>query len=173
MSRRFVISDTHFGHSRIMEYESRPFETVEAMDDFIIKKWNETVRDDDIVFVCGDVSFYSKEKSKEIFDQLKGRKFLIVGNHDSQRSESFWKEVGFEFVSKYPICVDEFYWLSHEPMYLTSAMPYVNIHGHIHSQTMSTDKEPNQYVNVSVEHTGYKPIDFEVIKKSFHTDDSE
>lgn len=173
MGRRLVISDMHFGHSRIMEYENRPFETVESMDDYIIKNWNETVRDDDIVFVCGDVSFYPKEKSKEIISQLKGRKFFILGNHDSQRSKTFWKDVGFEFISKYPICVDEFYWLSHEPMYITSSMPYVNIHGHIHSKTMSTDKEPNQYVNVSVEHTDYRPVNFDDIKKRFIIRDSD
>lgn len=167
MSKRYLISDMHFGHSRIMEYENRPFEKVEDMDAEIIRNWNETIHSNDIVFVLGDVSFYPKDKTKSIISGLKGRKFLILGNHDMGRSETFWKEAGFEFVSKYSICVDEFYWLSHIPMYLSSAMPYVNIHGHIHSNTMTTEKLPNQYINVSVERIGYKPIDFEDIKRVF------
>lgn len=173
LSKRFLISDMHFGHSRIMEYEERPFEKVEDMDEVIIKNWNDVVHKDDIIFVLGDVSFYPKEKTKQIISQLKGRKFLILGNHDMGRSETFWKDVGFEFVSKYPICVDEFYWMSHEPMYLSSTMPYVNVHGHIHSKIMSTDKQPNQYVNVSVERVGYKPIDFEDIKRMFNIEQRE
>lgn len=170
MAKKFLISDMHFGHSRIIEYENRPFKKVEDMDAEIIKNWNDTVHRDDIVFVLGDVSFYSKEKTKSIILYLRGRKSLILGNHDTGRSESFWKDAGFEFVSKYPICIDGFYWLSHEPMYLSSAMPYVNIHGHIHSKTMSTEKMPNQYVNVSVEQVGYKPVDFENIKGIFVND---
>lgn len=171
MSKRYLISDMHFGHSCIIEYEERPFKNVEDMDLKIIKNWNEIIHKDDIIFILGDVSFYNKEKTKHIISQLKGRKFLILGNHDMGRPETFWKDVGFEFVSKYPICIDEYYWLSHEPMYLSSAMPYVNIHGHIHSKTISTNKEPNQYVNISVEHIGYKPIDFDIIKKRFIIDD--
>ena len=167
MAKRYLIADTHFGHARIMEYENRPFENVEAMDAKISENWNSVVHRDDIVFVLGDVSFYPKEKTTEIISKLKGRKFLILGNHDTGRSETFWKYAGFEFVSRYSICVDNFYWLSHEPMYLCSSMPYVNIHGHIHNNIMSTEKQPNQYVNVSVERIGYKPIDFDDIKKVF------
>lgn len=171
MTKKFLIADPHFGHSNIIEYENRPFDNANDMDAHIIKNWNQKISREDIVFVLGDVSFYPREKTKEILTQLKGRKQLIIGNHDKRKSDTYWKDVGFEFVSRYPICVDEFFWLSHEPMYLTSAMPYVNIHGHIHSKMMSTDKDPNQYVNVSVEHSEYKPVDFEEIKKRFLIDD--
>jgi calcineurin-like phosphoesterase family protein len=157
----------HFGHESIIRYENRPFIDVAAMDATIIENWNRVVAQDDSVFVLGDVSFYPKERTVEIIASLRGRKRLILGNHDFGRTESFWKGAGFEFVSPYPICLDEFYWLSHEPMHLTSAMPYVNIHGHIHAKTMSTDGAVNRYVNVSVEHIGYTPILFEEIKKRF------
>jgi len=167
MSKRFLISDMHFGHEHIIKYESRPFACAADMDAAIIENWNKTVKKDDIVFVLGDVSFYAKEKTTEIVSSLKGRKYLILGNHDMSRSETFWKDAGFEFVSRYPICVDEFYWFSHEPMFITTSMPYVNIYGHIHSKSMSTGAEPNQYVNVSVEHINYTPVLFEDIKKRF------
>ena len=167
MGKRFFISDMHFGHANILKYENRPFADAAAMDRTIIENWNRVVAADDLVYVAGDVSFYPKARTKEIVSSLQGRKMLVLGNHDMSHSEGFWKEAGFEFVSRYPICLDEFYWVSHEPMFLTSSMPYVNIHGHIHSKTMSTDSEPNQYVNVSVEHIAYTPILFEEIKVRF------
>lgn len=167
MAERYLISDMHFGHGNIIKYENRPFADATEMDAVMIRNWNNVIRTDDLVYVLGDVSFYPKEKTHEIMQQLNGHKLLILGNHDLGRSETFWKDVGFEFVSKYPVCLDEFYWLSHEPMFLTASMPYVNIHGHIHSKIMSTNTTPNQYVNVSVEHTNYTPLDFKTIKKVY------
>jgi len=157
----------HFGHENIIKYENRPFANAAEMDATIIENWNKTVKPDDLVFVLGDVSFHSKERTTEIITSLFGRKMLIYGNHDTNFDENFWRSAGFEFVSRYPICLDEFYWLSHEPMFLTTSMPYANIYGHIHSKTMNTGVEPNQYVNVSVEHINYTPVLFEEIKKRF------
>jgi len=172
MAKRFLISDMHFGHSNILNYEKRPFEDVSIMDKAIINNWNSIVKHkDDIVFVLGDVSFYPKEETAKIIGQLRGQKRLILGNHDKGRSVKFWHDVGFKEVYHYPVCVDDFYWLSHEPMYLTSTMPYVNVHGHIHSQVISTDGEVNQYFNVSVERIDYTPIDFEKIKQYYNMEE--
>ena len=84
-----------------------------------------------------------------------------MGNHDKARTVTWWKDVGFQDVSLYPIIVDEFYIFSHEPVYLNKNMPYANIHGHTHS----TCYKNKQYVNVSVEALDYKPIEFDKIKE--------
>jgi Predicted phosphoesterase or phosphohydrolase len=155
-----MISDMHFGHANIMKYENRPFVSVEEMTDAIIKNWNSTVKRDDKVFVLGDVSFYDKEKTKEILDKLNGTKVLILGNHDNERSTQWWYDVGFDEVYKYPIIYNNFYILSHEPVYLNENMPYANIHGHIHHLKYDS----KQFFNVSVECINYTPIKFEDIK---------
>jgi calcineurin-like phosphoesterase family protein len=49
--------------------------------------------------------------------------------------------------------------MSHEPVYLNINMPYINIHGHLHSKKM----EGIQFVNVSVENWNYTPIDIKTI----------
>lgn len=154
MGKTFVYSDPHFGHANIIKYESRPFQNVHDMDYQLIKRWNQEVSKDDTVFVLGDVSFYNKEETAHIINQLNGRKFLILGNHDRGRSVKWWKEVGFDEVSKYPIIYGGFFIMSHEPVYLNEHMLYVNIHGHTHSQSY----ESKQYVNVSVEKIDYRPV---------------
>ena len=51
----FFIADTHFGDERILRYENRPFKSVDEMNSEIIKRWNESVKDDDSVYLLGDV----------------------------------------------------------------------------------------------------------------------
>ena len=58
------------------------------MDKTIIKNWNSVIANDNIVFVVRDVSFYGKDKTAEIVQQLHGRKILIKGNHDKRNS--YW-----------------------------------------------------------------------------------
>lgn len=161
MSKVYLISDMHFGHPNIIKYENRPFSSVEEMDAAIMNNWNTTVGKDDKVFILGDVSFYNKDKTKEIMKSLNGYKTLIIGNHDKARSLAWWKETGIQEVYRYPIIYNEFYILSHEPVYLNENMPYANIHGHIHHLKY----EDKQFFNVSVECIDYTPIDFEKIKE--------
>lgn len=160
MQNIFMISDMHFGHENIIKYENRPFINAIEMDNNIIKNWNATIKANDKVFVLGDVSFYDKEKTKAILDKLNGVKVLVLGNHDNARSTEWWYEVGFDEVYKYPIIYDNFYILSHEPVYLNENMPYGNIHGHIHHLKYDS----KQFFNVSVECINYTPIKFEDIK---------
>lgn len=149
----YIIADTHFHHKKILEYEDRPFDTVEQMNEHIIRRWNQTVKKRDIIFHLGDVSFGNKEQTKKIMDRLNGRKRLIMGNHDRSHSVNWWYEVGFEEVYRYPIIINNLI-LSHEPVYLTKCMPYFNYHGHLHSKSYDSP----QYKNLCVEHTEYKPV---------------
>jgi len=163
MNKIFIISDTHFGHSNIIRYEDRPYNDIEEMNDSLIKNWNQVVKNNDIIFHLGDFAFANKEGLKELINALNGRKMLIMGNHDRQinRHPKYWRDIGFEEVFKYPIIYKEFFILSHEPVYLNENMPYVNIHGHIHSTKYSY----RGYFNACVENINYTPIEFEAIKK--------
>jgi calcineurin-like phosphoesterase family protein len=75
-------SDTHFGHKKIMEYANRPFDTVEKMDEELIRAWNSVVGQDDIVYHMGDFALTNSNKTKNILNRLNGRLILIVGNHE-------------------------------------------------------------------------------------------
>lgn len=161
MKRTFVISDTHFWHSNVIQYENRPFQSAEEMNAEMIKRWNNVVSKGDEVIHLGDVCFSNKENAQAIISKLNGRKRLIMGNHDRRRSPTWWKAVGFDDVSPEPILFRGQFILSHEPIY--DYMPFINVHGHIHGQVLNV----TQYVNVCVEHWDYKPINFDVIEKMF------
>jgi calcineurin-like phosphoesterase family protein len=80
----FVTSDIHFFHKKILQFceESRPFESVEHMHDIIINNWNNIITKDDDIYILGDITFGSVQKTIDLMDQLNGTKILIKGNHD-------------------------------------------------------------------------------------------
>ncbi|MCI5753008.1 MAG: metallophosphoesterase [Oscillospiraceae bacterium] len=163
MKKTFFIADTHFGDSAIIDYENRPFADVQEMDDTIIRNWNRAVSDGDRVFVVGDFSACGREKTADICRSLNGRKYLIMGNHDTE-SEQFYISCGFENAVCYPIILDGFWILSHEPMYVNSNMPYANIFGHVHGNPIYTDFSKQSFC-VCCERIGYTPAEFEEIKR--------
>lgn len=162
MPNVYFISDHHFGHKNIIDFESRPFANVDEMTAVMVAKWNSVVGKQDKVFHLGDFSFLNQEKTAVIVSQLHGYKVLILGNHDRGRARSWWMDVGFDEVSEHPIIYKDFFFLSHEPMYMNKHMPYVNVHGHIHGQKY----EGKNYFNVCVEHWDYTPLTFEQIRDS-------
>ena len=125
------------------------------MDKAIIKNWNEVVSNKDLVIHLGDVALCGKERFKQIMSQLNGRKMLIRGNHDNWTDE-FYREAGFEYVSRYPIVWNEFYILSHAPLQVFQNVPYKNIFGHVHNDPLYQDTDNRQCV--CVERVNYRPV---------------
>lgn len=163
--KTFVIADTHFGHENIIRYCNRPFESVSEMDKTLIDNWNKTVSNDDIIWVLGDFALASRDYTKSIIKSLRGRKRLILGNHD-RYSQEWYREVGFEFVSPYPILIKNYIVLSHAPLeFLNENCPFFNIYGHVHNDPRYLDLTKSG-VCVSIERIEYKPIELDrIIKK--------
>lgn len=77
-------ADTHFSHRNIIKYSSRPFATVEEMDEAMIAHWNARVAPEDTIYHLGDVAFYNREKINRLLERLNGVKHLCPGNHDRE-----------------------------------------------------------------------------------------
>jgi calcineurin-like phosphoesterase family protein len=79
----FFTSDTHFGHSNIIKYCNRPFKDSIEMNQELVKRWNEKVPDDAIIFHLGDFALTLNSKdTSHILNSLNGKKYLIIGNHE-------------------------------------------------------------------------------------------
>ena len=163
----YLTSDQHFGHIKIMEYENRPFKTVSEMNDFMITQWNKTVSNKDTVYVLGDFAWGNKEAVSLFVSMLNGYKILIKGNHD-KNSKTWYHDAGFNDVIDGGIILDDFYLLTHKPLYMNENMPFVNIHGHTHSMCFDS----KLYVNVGVDVLNYKPILFNEIKERYKDGDN-
>lgn len=144
-----------------MSYENRPFESVEAMNQEMITNWNALVQEEDKVYVLGD--FGAEGQEEAVLSQLAGIKYLVKGNHDT-RSNAYYREAGFEEVYDCPILLENFWILSHEPLYVNTNMPYANLFGHVHNSPLFKDYS-KQHFCVSVERINYTPVAFEEIMR--------
>lgn len=111
----YFIAYTHFNHENIIKYCNRPFNNAQEMNEYIIRKWNSVVTENDIVYHLGDVGFGTTEQLKELIGKLNGIKILIRGNHDFKRGVNGWKEVGFSEVYKKKLILNNLV-LTHEPI---------------------------------------------------------
>ena len=75
-------ADTHFFHNNIIKFTSRPFVSVEEMNETLVKNWNSVVSTSDIVYHLGDVAFGNAKQASTILNRLNGIIFLIQGNHE-------------------------------------------------------------------------------------------
>ncbi|MFP3726429.1 metallophosphoesterase family protein [Priestia filamentosa] len=159
-------ADSHFTHKNIIAYESRPYRDTEHMDEQLIDTWNASIKENDLIFHLGDLFFGNKEKQFNISEKLKGRKILILGNHD-KLSKKRYMDLGFSPFQQY---IYEDYLLTHSPQQETPLQSLIanthvkgNIHGHIHSKKMDNQ---SIYLCVSIEH-GYKPFHIDEVREHF------
>ena len=170
---RWVISDTHFGHTNSWEKFKlpdgsplRPFTSTEEMDETMIERWNAKVQPQDTVYHLGDVVI--NKKYLNLVERLNGRKILIRGNHDIFGDEQYYL-AGFEQIHGVRVFVDKFI-LSHIPLHpdCVTERFKVNVHGHLHANEVMTgyyrDEIDPRYLCVSVEHTNYEPLHFDEVQ---------
>lgn len=166
MGRIFLIGDTHFGDELIVKCERDVFVDAHSMDSAITANWNEVVTDEDTVYVLGDFAKQGLDKDAlyMYLKELKGRKRLVMGNHDNYTPEEYMT-AGFEMVYDVPIILDGFWILSHEPLYITEKMPYANVYAHVHSNPNYKSVSSRGFC-ASVERIEYTPILFDDVKKA-------
>lgn len=165
----WVTSDSHFCHRNILVYEAenRPFKDRDEMNEALIQRWNEKVRESDLVLHLGDFSFGNKNRIKDIVSRLNGRIWLLLGNHDREQHYD-WMKLGFERTIKHPFLLDGKFIFSHEPLE-TIPDGKVNIYGHVHGSRYFNTIDPNRLC-ACVERWNCAPIEYNYIKSLFTTD---
>ena len=127
-------------------------------DRYLIDRWNSVISNEDTVWFLGDLSL-NLRKAETYARQLNGKKNMILGNHDSG-SISFYQDLGFKTVSKYPIILKQKFILSHAPLeeFLNKG-PFIQIYGHVHGNPNYEDKTTNS-ICACMERHNLTPFDF-------------
>lgn len=176
----FFTSDTHFYHKNILEYSYRPFKSVEEMNRVLIDNWNRVVPKDGIVFHLGDFGFLNSAQFDEIFNQLNGKIYLCVGNHDlkllSENHRLRFEDVRMQYYIKVEdqcIYLNHFPYLCYNGTYRST--PIWQLFGHVHSKEKERDHKgldikrlymlfESQY-DVGVDNNNYTPLSFNQVKE--------
>lgn len=157
MMKTWFTSDTHFGHRNIIRFDETPFSTIEEYDETLIARWNAVVKENDIVYHLGDFAMTgNKDRLKGYFNRLNGRKRIVLGNHD-HGDMAFYYKMGFEKVYDKPVILRNFFILSHEPLFISPSMPYMNIFGHVHIHPAVSTQTENTVCVCSCRHN-WTPI---------------
>ncbi len=174
-------ADTHFFHYAIIEYCNRPVpqylnrqEQVFEMNKRLVENWNEVVKDEDEVYHLGDFGFCGTANAMSIFKQLKGKKYLIRGNHDHDLAKKLpwiWAK------DYYNLRVHDSYEkdngetqqfhrhivLCHYPILSWDGMAHGSwhLHGHCHGSLYDSGV---RRIDVGVDCNQYKPVSYEELK---------
>lgn len=89
----YISSDCHFGHDKPFVWESRGFESVEEMNETIIKNFNSVVSDEDDLYLLGDVIMGKTDETIEYLKRLKGKIHIVLGNHDTSDRRKRYAEL--------------------------------------------------------------------------------
>ena len=125
----YVASDSHYNHTKVVEFCQRPHNHEE-----LIYNGMKTLNNTHCLIHLGDLALGQDDNVHNLFIKpLRCRKILVLGNHDS-KSWSWYMEHGWDFVCdsirlKYAGKIIMF---SHKPEPWDGVWE-VNVHGHLHN----------------------------------------
>ena len=162
----YYTADLHLGHANVIRHCGRPFANADEMDAALLRNWNDRVHNNDTVYIVGDFLFRAKRPAEDYLGELKGRKHLLIGNHDKYWMKKVDLTQWFESVSPMLSVTDNgrSATLCHYPMMTwpgISKGSYM-IYAHIHDNT-NTDYWPlifanSQMLNAGVDINGFAPV---------------
>lgn len=173
--RLFFTSDTHFNHANILGFCGRPFKDTKEHDEELVRRWNEKVSADDLVFHLGDVCFGNYEHNRDVLDRLNGNIYLILGNHDMRDVRTKYKDrfVGISMQALINVDGQQII-LNHCPLACFPGSyrkkPVWQLYGHVHTSPYSEGVDvkrligngalfPSQY-DVGVDNNDFRPVSY-------------
>lgn len=98
---RFLISDLClFNEDRMKEMG---YDTFDEMNDAIVRTWNSTVKQDDMVYITGVLGDGDKAQMESVFTRLNGKLCFLGPRKNSKFSAKDLKEMGFYLAGSYNI----------------------------------------------------------------------
>ena len=168
MSKVWVISDPHFGHSNVHKFRT-VFSSPEENDQVILENICKTVGKKDTLWILGDC-FFTTESYYMFFNVVVcNRIHWVLGNHDTDKGlrqenvKRFCRETHPKYGKIGSLFKYKNAWLSHHPIHPQELRGRKNIHGHTHFELMklSNGHVDNRYINVCCGYTNYKPVNIQ------------
>lgn len=144
------MSDPHIGHTNIANF--RVNVTSEGHNrEWLAHHLSEALSKRSMLWVLGDAAF--TEDALEWWSQFPGKKILVRGNHDTLPINKYCEV----FEEVYGLVRYKQYWLSHAPVHPDELRGKINLHGHVHYQSIKTPAGfiDNRYFNCCVENLTY------------------
>lgn len=167
----YYISDTHFNDINVFNKCSRPFKDLKEMKETIIKNYNGKVKNNDHVYILGDLAKDDSIEAIDIIQNLNGHKHLLIGNHDLQILDYIIASQIFETIDFMILIEDNNrkVCLCHYPVmdWMEFNRGGYHVYGHIHNKT---EKNSSAYIqikdyfkdklafNCGVDVTGFQPV---------------
>lgn len=170
----YFTADLHLGHANIIKFANRPFGSIKEMDDEIMRRWNATVKDDDTVYLLGDVTFSRDPRTWDYyFNGLKGNIVLIRGNHDTQAQVRHPRWARYHDI--YTLVIDDtgkfphVAVLCHYPMEVWDRMHFGSwhLHGHTHGTLTATPpgSVSDKRLDVGVDAHDFTPVSLDRVRE--------
>ena len=162
-SVRYYIADLHFYHENLNQHmDCRGFESADAMNEYMIARWNSRVRNNDEVVILGDFSISPNgSEVNRILERLQGKKFLIRGNHERYLESRKFDPGHFGWIEDYKELRDNKrkVILSHYPIMCYNGQYRVHDSGG-KVGTQSVPFSPNALRSVSPAYAGTTPVTY-------------
>lgn len=160
MSNVLFYGDIHAGHRNVTKFRNM-FRDEQDHFEHLEMEYHKVVTKRDKCFFTGDAVF-SEERLKQI-SEWQGEKVLILGNHDTEHLNIH--QLASVFKECHGLVKYKEFWLSHAPIHPVELRGRVNIHGHVHNQTL----DDIRYFNTSVDNIDFKPISLFEIRDIIQT----
>jgi calcineurin-like phosphoesterase family protein len=149
-------ADEHYGHSNIIKHCNRPFDTIEQMDEELIRRFNALVGKNDITVHAGDFCWLNSKNDvqSKYIKRLHGIHIFLRGSHDGWLPGSakyIWEKIIYS--KQIVVC--------HYCMRTWRKSHYNSWHlfGHSHGRLATVCKSHD----IGVDNNNFRPVSFDEI----------
>lgn len=172
MSKKWTTSDLHFNHASIIKYCPKRGNSVDEMNETIIRNFNSVVSPEDETIFVGDIAMGIVANAIPLIRCLNGKKVLVLGNHDKtlkkllrlQENSDIFIHVSHQY--ELTVKVDEI-----KTQIVFSHFPYsewagndrgtIHLHGHLHREGDERFITPYRQMDVGIDGGNMFPYDID------------
>jgi calcineurin-like phosphoesterase family protein len=172
--KMFITSNQQFGRQNAIDEIGRKFNSIESMNEYMIKQWNSVVSEGDVVYVVGHFA-WDPETAEDVIKQLNGKIILLPGKWDQatiELAEKFGDELNLSvindsitFLKSLNICVS--YWPLAD--WYNKEWGSINVVGLYKEEFKTNHKEGR--INVAADYWDFKPVDVQQVMTLFKDPD--